>query len=261
MIVFGGVTREKQIKGDLWVYQPEDNTWMEAHPTAGAARPLPRQGHCAAAVGNMMYIFGGVSYGYQPFNDFWAYNVVTNEWTELSPNQPFKGPAPRWLSSCTIVEDGPDSVRFFLFGGVGKEQVPMNDLHVFDIANNAWSQPTVSEGFAPFPRMMHNMVWMGSRIFVFGGLANNIPFEDLHYYDLKTGMWSEVLPSGAFFFACGGAFVCKLQPVKAAVPDRPNYKNFDINNRPNARWEPRYRKTWNQNNFMVIFGGVGVVQG
>ncbi len=260
MVVFGGVTAEKQIKGDLWVYNAEKNMWLETHPKPNSPRPLPRQGHCAAAVGNTMYIFGGVSYGYQPFNDLWAYNAATNEWTELSPNHPYKGIAPRWLTSCTAVEDGPGAVRFFVFGGVAKEQVPMNDLNFFDIQAGEWTKAPVTAGFAPFPRMLHNLVWMGSRLHVFGGIANNIPFDDLHYYDLNTQAWSESLPNGAFPFARGGATVAKVTPSKAAIPDRPVYSPFEMAHKPNKRWEPRYRKIWNQNNFMVLFGGVGVVQ-
>ncbi len=259
MLVFGGATVESKIVGDLWIFNPEANSWQLTVPKG--TPPLPRQGHCAAASDRSMYIFGGISYGYQPFNDFWQYNVIENSWTELSKNNPFKAPAPRWLASCALVTtpDAPDEGRFFVFGGVSQEYVPMNDLMIYDLAGGSWSPAPVGDTFAPFPRMMHNMVWMGSRLYVFGGMANNLAFEDLHYYDLDTNKWSETLPTGSFPFARGGASATVLVPPPRIMPERPTYESF-AGARPSNRWVPRFRKAWNDNRFMFVFGGVGTTQ-
>lgn len=36
------------------------------------ARPVPRQGHSLSIFGTGVIAFGGISYGYVPFNDVWA---------------------------------------------------------------------------------------------------------------------------------------------------------------------------------------------
>jgi len=259
MIVFGGATVEGKIEGDTWLFNPDNVQWQRVNPKG--ALPLPRQGHCAGATFSSMYIFGGISYGYQPFNDLWEYNVISNQWTELSRNNPLQLPAPRWLHQCALVHNGgpkPSDARFYVFGGVTQEFVPMNDLMVFDINAKEWTKAEVVAGFAPFPRMMHNMVWMGSRLYVFGGMANNIAFEDLHYYDMHTKQWSEMLPTGSFPFARGGASAAVVIPPYRVHEGRPKYPPFTT--LPSPRWNPRYHKSWADNRFMIVFGGVGAVQ-
>lgn len=259
MLVFGGATVERKIVGDLWIFNPEDNTWAQAFPTG--ERPLPRQGHCAAHTDTHMYIFGGISYGYQPFNDLWSYDTIGNKWTKLSENKPLEMPSPRWLASCTMVYDTgnrDNNARLFVFGGVGQEYVPMNDLLVYTVSSQTWAPAELAQGTAPFPRMMHNMVWMGSRLYVFGGMANNLAFDDMSYYDLDKKTWSEVLPTGMFPFARGGAAAVVLRPPPRIMGGRPSYEPFV--KRPSVRWLPRYRKAWNDNRFLFVFGGVGATQ-
>lgn len=97
---------------------------------------------------------------------------------------------------------------------------------------------------------------------MFGGIANNIAFEDLHTFDVLTNTWSEALPMGEFPFARGGASAAVVNPPVAKTPGRPKYDRNTLNagTKPNYRWNPRYRKTWNDNRFMIIFGGAGVVR-
>lgn len=258
MIVFGGVTESQQVVGDLWIFDPEAQTWLEANPKG--TLPLPREGHCAAYTPTTMLVFGGVSYGYQPFNDVWSYSTVTNTWEELSPNQPFKAPVPRWMTSCAAVQAAMDApAQLYVFGGVSQEYVPLNDLMKFDTESKTWSKVEAAAGFAPFPRMMHNMVWMGTRLYIFGGVANNIPFEDLAYYDMASNSWAEVFPYGAFPFARAGASVAKLNPPAVPQPARPLYTDLKPDP-PNPRPDPRYRKTWTRNQFAIVFGGAGSVR-
>lgn len=259
MIVFGGATVDRKIVGDVWIFNPADNTWTQAF--ASGETPLPRQGHCAVHTDTHMYIFGGISYGYQPFNDLWSYDVVANTWTKLADNKPMEIPSPRWLSSCTMVYDAgnrENNARMFVFGGVGQEYVPMNDLLVYTVESSSWAPAELAGGTAPFPRMMHNLVWMGSRLYVFGGMANNLAFEDLTYYDLEKKSWSEVLPTGSFPFARGGAAAAVLRPPPRVMPGRPSFQPFTT--RPSVRWLPRYRKAWNDDRFLFVFGGVGATQ-
>eukprot|EP00835_Amoeboradix_gromovi_P002075 NODE_109_length_19684_cov_0.566709.p5 type:complete len:384 gc:universal NODE_109_length_19684_cov_0.566709:18409-17258(-) len=48
--------------------------------------PPDRVGHGACAMGEYIYLFGG--YGNATLNDFWAFNTVSNIWTQLAINLP-----------------------------------------------------------------------------------------------------------------------------------------------------------------------------
>jgi len=56
LIVYGGLT-ETQIYDDTFIYDTVTQLWHK--PRVGAYIPQPRVGHCAAVLGNMLYIFGG----------------------------------------------------------------------------------------------------------------------------------------------------------------------------------------------------------
>jgi len=263
MVVFGGASNDGKVLGDTWVFTPVNNSWTQVFPSG--QRPLPREGHCSAAIGNTVYVFGGISIGYQPFNDLWAYNTIENTWVELSPNQPMRSPSPRWLGACAAFSatGKEENMFFYVFGGVGADYVPMNDFQVFDMSRGGWAPPNIMGGTVPpFPRMLHNMVFMGTRLHIFGGIANNIAFEDLHTYDVLTGLWSEALPMGEFPFARGGASAAVVEPPEHDITPRPKYDRNMLNSglKPNYRWNPRYRKVWNDNRFMIIFGGAGLVR-
>lgn len=75
MAIFGGVSYSGIILGDLWLLEPVNKTWTEAHPSSDIPI-LPREGHSAVADGGiLMWVFGGISYGYEPFNDLWCYDA------------------------------------------------------------------------------------------------------------------------------------------------------------------------------------------
>lgn len=163
MVVFGGASHEGKVLGDTWTFNPLTSAWAEARPNG--TRPLPREGHCSAVIGDTVYVFGGISIGFQPFNDLWAYNTIENTWTEISPNQPMRAPAPRWLHSCAAFSatGKEENMMFYVFGGVGADYVPMNDFQVFDMSRGGWAAPIAGASIPPFPRMLANMVFMGSR--------------------------------------------------------------------------------------------------
>ncbi len=50
-------------------------------------------------------------------------------------------------------------------------------------ATKTWSHPKI-EGIPPFPRMLHAASMIHSKMYVVGGVANNIPMEDMWVYDV-----------------------------------------------------------------------------
>jgi N-acetylneuraminic acid mutarotase len=70
---------------DVWTYNTGADKWMQVYP----AGPLPagRNQHSAAAIGESMYVFGGlIAPSNQAVNDMWAYNFPLQVWKQLSPS-------------------------------------------------------------------------------------------------------------------------------------------------------------------------------
>jgi len=266
MIIFGGVSYSDIILGDIWVFNPDDNTWVHAVPNGD--KILPREGHSATAMkGEHMVVFGGISYGHIPFNDLWIYDATRNEWTAAQP----KGtpPPPRWLHTANSYVNSDGQEFLVVFGGVTKNWIPLNDLWVLDYAKLEWLHPK-SVGLPPFPRMMHGAALVNDQLYIHAGIANNIPFDDVWVYDMTKGEWGEQLPHGAFPFAREGhSFTLVQPPSPAKQPDRrpefnppptaPDQDNLTplIKSTVTPRPVNRYRKEYYPNRWMFVFGGAG----
>jgi len=220
MVVFGGVSYNNIILGDVWVFDPEEKSWVEANPDTkaeGAAPILPREGHTAIVgkTGTDMYVFGGVSYGFMPFNDLWVYNAADNVWKRLQHHTGAndKVPLARWLH--TAVYDPKDD-QMVVFGGVTAGHVPLNDVWFLNMESLEWTTPAIS-GIPPFPRMMHTATLMKRLMFVQGGAANNLPMDDLWVLDLDHKSWKEIMPAGPYPFARVGATAVLLSPAYSTI--------------------------------------------
>jgi len=217
MIVFGGVSYNNLILGDLWIFDPAERTWIESSADGPGGSPiLPREGHSAivGSDGLSMYVFGGISYGFLPFNDLWKYSAVLNRWDRLSAGSSEHPDAPmqRWLHTAI---HHPASDSMVVFGGVTAHYVPLNDVHVYNIKAGQWRNQPCS-GTPPFPRMMHVAVQVKDMMLVSGGAANNLPLEDLFMLDLVNWRWKELIQTGGYPFARTGASAIVLSPAERA---------------------------------------------
>lgn len=95
------------------------------------------------------------------------------------------GPGKRWGHTCNAIKGG----RFlYVFGGYGRDNCQTNQVHVFDTANQTWSQPLI-KGIPPTPRDSHSCTTVGDNLFVFGGTDGMSPLKDLHILDTSTHTW------------------------------------------------------------------------
>lgn len=65
LVLFGGTddASQSQPLNDTWLFDPLTETWALMELPAGAPYPPARQGHLAAAVGDLLYIIGGEGAG------------------------------------------------------------------------------------------------------------------------------------------------------------------------------------------------------
>uniref|UniRef100_A0A8C9UHL9 Rab9 effector protein with kelch motifs n=1 Tax=Serinus canaria TaxID=9135 RepID=A0A8C9UHL9_SERCA len=87
--------------------------------------------------------------------------------------------------------------RLFVFGGGDKGAEPVKDqrLHVFDTATLAWSQPE-THGDPPSPRHGHAVVAVGTKLFIHGGLAGDVFYNDLFCMDTNDMRWEKIPATG-----------------------------------------------------------------
>ena len=214
------------VYNDVWKYDIASNawTWVKGSNFQGASgvygtkgvpaptnTPPARRAYCKwkDVYGNF-WIFGGLDYNNNVYNDLWKYDPLTNEWTWVSgPNisndngsyqsycdpDTLELPKSRFENrACWTDADG----KLWLFGGMNGALDPTNDTWYFEPSTNEWTwvfglgnstQSTVwgTQGVAnasnhPGPRA-GSVSWVddSSNLWLFGGKNFNGTFS---YNDL-----------------------------------------------------------------------------
>lgn len=93
---FGG-TNGVQWFNDVWSFDPRSNTWTELDCVGFI--PTPREGHAAALVNDVMYVFGGRTDEGLDLGDLSAFRISTRRWYSFQNMGP--APSPRSGHSMT----------------------------------------------------------------------------------------------------------------------------------------------------------------
>ncbi|NWW90755.1 RABEK protein, partial [Rhynochetos jubatus] len=137
-----------------------------------------------------LWVFGGA----HPAGNRSCVQVLDPETgTWESPEVSGVRPVPRTFhSSSAAIGD-----RLYVFGGGQKGAEPVRDrqLHVFDAATLTWCQPE-TRGEPPSPRHGHAVVAVGTKLFVHGGLAGAVFYDDLFCIDTNDMRWVKVPATG-----------------------------------------------------------------
>ncbi|KAL9619823.1 MAG: hypothetical protein Q9160_005563 [Pyrenula sp. 1 TL-2023] len=96
LFLFGG-TNGTQWFNDVWSYDPRTNTWSQQDCIGYI--PQPREGHSAALVGDVMYIFGGRTEEGTDLGDLAAFRIASKRWYTFQNMGP--SPSPRSGHSMT----------------------------------------------------------------------------------------------------------------------------------------------------------------
>eukprot|EP00128_Syssomonas_multiformis_P011289 Colp12_sorted_trinity150504_noHs@4348 len=183
IVLFGGGD-PSGVSNEVFVYAPDTQSWHKINTTGD--RPPARYEHSAFydEATQDIYVFAGAN-SECSFNDIYALDSDF-KWRKVV----CKGsiPSPR-----TIHLTGSFTKKFYVFGGGESGSTPVNDkkLYEFDTETSTWSVVN-AKGTAPPPRLGHSMTQVGSRLFVFGGMAESQVFNDIHIFDLVASTWSTV---------------------------------------------------------------------
>uniref|UniRef100_UPI00358EBA2A host cell factor 1 isoform X2 n=1 Tax=Myxine glutinosa TaxID=7769 RepID=UPI00358EBA2A len=163
--------------------------WKRLSGSTGPV-PRPRHGHRAVAIKELMVVFGGGNEGI--VDELHVYNTATNQWFIPA----VRGDIPPGCAAYGFVCDG---TRLLVFGGMVEYGKYSSDLYELQASRWEWKKlkpKPPKHGPPPCPRLGHSLSLVGSRCYLFGGLANdsedpknNIPryLNDLYVLELKPG--------------------------------------------------------------------------
>ncbi|XP_037832121.1 actin-fragmin kinase [Kryptolebias marmoratus] len=153
----------------------------------GRRSPCDRYKHACCSYDGNVYLLGGRER--RRVGDFWKYNVVRDEWTELNSSSEA---APEELEEHSMVaHEG----FLYVFGGMLDSAYTKcrSALWVFDIAKQRWvqCQGKRSSPQRPSNRKGHSAVVIGAAMLIYGGLLDITgTSQEFWRLDFDTTVWS-----------------------------------------------------------------------
>ncbi len=167
VFVWGGSTRApSSLKEDGAIWDPTSNSWSEI---ATDDAPAPRVRPVAVWTGVQVLIWGGEKLDEHQEPSGGLYDPVKDEWVPMSTNKkPENNKRQAWAWTGSVL---------YVFGGRDDGGGHVTDrLHSYSPQHDAWEEVDVAG--APSPRSNAFAAWTGSRLIIWGGLANNTQGQD-----------------------------------------------------------------------------------
>ncbi|XP_034529928.1 host cell factor 2 isoform X2 [Notolabrus celidotus] len=166
----------------------EEPQWKKIHSVAGVV-PRSRHGHRAAAIRELMIVFGGGNEGIS--EHLHVYNTVSKQWFLPA----VWGDIPPGCAAHGFVSEG---TRILVFGGMVEFGKYTNSLYELQASRWLWKKlkpRAPKNGPPPCPRIGHSFTLVGNKCYLFGGLVNdsedpngNVPryMDDLYELELQS---------------------------------------------------------------------------
>uniref|UniRef100_A0A3Q4B6S8 Fibronectin type-III domain-containing protein n=1 Tax=Mola mola TaxID=94237 RepID=A0A3Q4B6S8_MOLML len=158
---------------------------LNVHSVSGVT-PRSRHGHRAAAIRELIIVFGGGNEGIA--EHLHVYNTVSKQWFLPA----VRGDIPPGCAAHGLVCEG---TRILVFGGMVEFGKYSSSLYELQASRWLWKKlkPRAPRtGSPPCPRIGHSFTLVGNKCYLFGGLANdsedpngNIPRYMGDFYELE----------------------------------------------------------------------------
>eukprot|EP01060_Flectonema_neradi_P020096 TRINITY_DN27632_c0_g1_i1.p1 TRINITY_DN27632_c0_g1~~TRINITY_DN27632_c0_g1_i1.p1 ORF type:complete len:397 (+),score=72.87 TRINITY_DN27632_c0_g1_i1:73-1191(+) len=174
---FGG--RSTCSESRMWVFDPDKLTWSVSTATTTSKR----SSHSLTAIGERLFVFGGISEEGVASGDIFSYDTVTNTFT-----RPLKysgtAPSPRYgHAACSF------GSQLFIHGGYSTDDTPLSDLFVIDLSQQDPEWQSLFTKNAPPATAYHSLCVLSGVLCLFGGkhaaLATN-DNNDIWMLDIDT---------------------------------------------------------------------------
>ncbi|XP_047660426.1 acyl-CoA-binding domain-containing protein 6 [Tachysurus fulvidraco] len=156
--------------------------------------PSPRAGHAFAVAGNIAFLHGGVSNANsvpEYLNDFYMITVSPSGITwEMMPQNGVIPLAREGHSLCVV------KGKLYLFGGScyaeAKECLP--GVYCFDVVTLKWEK--LNTGGVALKTLRHSSAALGDNIYIYGGILEGTPRDDLMMFNTVSLIWTPIKTSG-----------------------------------------------------------------
>ena len=210
MFVFGGYTGDiysnsnLRNKNDLFEYKFTTSQWINWEDKISGPLPPARSAHGAAVFQNKLWIFAGYD-GHTRLNDMWAVDLLSDnpQWEQITQS----GDSP---PTCCNFPVAVVDQSMYVFSGQSGAKIT-NNLYEFKFEEKQWVRIRTEHLLrgSPCPpqrRYGHTMVAYGRCLYVFGGAADGILDNEVHCFDVDSGMWSVIQPAEGSETPCGRVF-------------------------------------------------------
>ncbi|KAE8281708.1 Host cell factor 2 [Larimichthys crocea] len=163
----------------------EEPQWRKVHSVTGVT-PRSRHGHRAAAIRELLVVFGGGNEGIA--EHLHVYNTVSKQWFLPA----VRGDIPPGCAAHGLVCEG---TRILVFGGMVEFGKYSNSLYELQASRWLWKKlkpRAPRNGSPPCPRIGHSFTLVGNKCYLFGGMANdsedpngNVPRYMGDFYELE----------------------------------------------------------------------------
>lgn len=169
----GGVSNDG-VTGKVEVYDPETDAWTARRP-----KPVPAGFVSAAAIGDRIFVPGGVGTGQEILSTLEVYDPKQDSWASMAPL-----PAP--LAAYGMASwNG----RLYLFGGIDQEGY-VGSVLSYDPASDRWEQHRPMRA----ARGLLAAATLDDRIYVVGGYDDESEYNTCEVYDPAADTWADCQP-------------------------------------------------------------------
>ncbi|XP_068130542.1 kelch repeat and BTB domain-containing protein 8-like [Hyperolius riggenbachi] len=167
----------------LDAYDPASNEWMKLMPLELMMHP-----ECVA-LGNYLYVTGGIMKDGSFSKAFCVYDSVTNDWTELPSMM-----SPRDNNGFLSFKD-----KLYAVGGANEDGV-LDSMECFDLSKHCWSELSK----LPYPLCNFASAQLKGKLYIIGGKTTQYNVsEGLLIYDTASDIWSFI--PNKIYICFGGA--------------------------------------------------------
>lgn len=156
LYAFGGQPTSTTSINTLRRYDPTTNSWTTLAPSSQV--PIARYAHKAVAVGNKMYVIGGLTTGSSQASSMQIYDLLTDTWT----------PPIDLGFSLRAFSIGVIGRHIYISGGVNESAAYLSTTRVYDVDTGKWTLAN-----SQFKKIGYQQAAVSNGLwYVFGGYEN-----------------------------------------------------------------------------------------
>ncbi|XP_068130540.1 kelch-like protein 24 isoform X2 [Hyperolius riggenbachi] len=167
----------------LKAYDPASNEWNKLTPLEPMRNPK------CVALGNHLYMAGGVMEDGSISKAFHVYDSVTNDWTKFPSMM-----SPRDMHELLSFQE-----KLYAVGGSDGEKI-LDSMECFDLSKHRWSELSK----LPYPLHSFASAQLKGKLYIIGGETTRVySIKGLLIYDTASDIWN-LIPN-TIHVGCGGA--------------------------------------------------------